>query len=372
MEEKYKKAIEEASSLADKMLSEPARFASEFNIRRKHLAKINVEKKWIIFWFTVNYKKIISVSAAAAVIILSSILFNLNTNSIDEGKLRSQINIMPATGSVVLKLASGELVELDSAVNVQNKLLGVKVDVGNSVISYADDSASLTASGIQNIFKLKYNQYNQLSVPKGRSYSVILSDGTKVYINSMSKLYYPVEFNGTERRVKIEGEAYFEVTKNEKKPFVVETKSYSVKVLGTKFNINAYPEEKLVTTTLISGLVEINEGKDVSVKITPGKQLRMDKETKQISVEEVDTELYISWIDNVLRIQDTRLEDILNILKRRYDVDIKIEDYSVLNEKFTGKVPLNDNLLVILEQLEKVSQINFTINERTITVRRNT
>ncbi|MBP6064215.1 MAG: FecR family protein [Bacteroidales bacterium] len=366
MEEKFKKAIEEASSLADKMLSEPAEFASEFNIRRKHLAKINVEKKWINFWFTVNYKKIISVSAAAAVIILSSILFNLNTNSIDEGELRSQVNIMPATGSVVLKLASGELVELDSGVNAQNKLIGVKVDVGNSVISYADDSTSLAASGISNIFK---SEYNQLSVPKGRSYSVILSDGTKVYINSMSKLYYPVEFNGTERRVKIEGEAYFEVTKNENKPFVVETKSYSVKVLGTKFNINAYPEEKLVTTTLISGLVEINEGNDVSVKITPGKQLRMDKETKQISVEEVDTELYISWIDNVLRIQDTRLEDILNILKRRYDVDIKVEDYSVLNEKFTGKVPLNDNLLVILEQLEKVSQIKFTINERTITVR---
>lgn len=368
MEEKYKKAIEDASSLADKMLSEPAKFSSEFNIRRKHLAKINVEKKWIIFWLTVNYKKIISVSAAAAVIILCSILFNLNTNSIDEGELRSQINIMPATGSVVLKLASGEVVELDSAVNVQNKLLGAKVDVSKGVISYEDDSTSLAAFGIPNVLK---SEYNQLSVPKGRSYSVILSDGTKVYVNSMSKLYYPVEFNGTERRVKIEGEAYFEVTRNENKPFVVETKLYSVRVLGTKFNVNAYPEEKLVTTTLISGLVEINDGNGASVKITPGKQLSMDKETKDISVEEVDTELYISWIDNVLRIQDTRLEDILNIIKRRYDVDINVEDYSVLNERFTGKVPLNDNLSVILEQLEKVSQIKFTINERTITVRSN-
>ena len=369
MEEKFRQAIEEAGSLADKMLIEPQEeFVSEFNVRKSKLARINVDKKWINFWWRVNYKRVVSMSAAAAVItIFSTFLLNFKNDGFEQAVVQNHVSLMPATGSVVLKLASGEFVELDSAAAIENKLSGVTIDAQKGVISYAQDKSSKDLFANSKVFK---PEYNELSVPKGRSFSVVLSDGTKVWVNALSKLYYPVEFDGAERRVKIEGEAFFEVKKNEKIPFVVETKTYSVKVLGTKFNVNAYSEEKSVATTLVSGSVEIPGVNGASVKLTPGKQFKMDKETKNVSLEDVDTELYTSWMNDVLRIQNSNLELILNVIKRRYDVEVVVQDLSLLNEKFTGKVPLNDNLSVILEQLEKVSDIKFAIEEGRLIVRR--
>lgn len=367
MEENYKKAIEQAKLLADRILNDPSEeYVKEYRLRKVQISRLNIDRKWINFWLKVNYRKVVSISAAAAMIaVVGTLLLNFNKDDFENTVVQNHISLMPAKGSVVLKLASGEFVELDSAA-IENKLTGVKVDPLKGVISYFDASFKSDPFNSDKVLK---PEYNELSIPKGRSYSVVLSDGTRVWLNAMSKLYYPVTFNGDERRVKIEGEAFFDVKRDEKRPFIVETSAYSIKVLGTKFNVNAYQEERVVSTTLVSGLIEIPSGNSQVVKVTPGKQFQMDKESKSINLEDVDTELYTSWMNDVLSIRDTRLSDILNIIKRRYDVDIVINDNNALEERFTGKVPLNENLSIILEQLEKVSDVRFVLKDGKLVVK---
>ncbi len=367
MEEKYKKAIEQAKFLADRILNDPSEEnLKEYRLRKKQLSRLNIDRKWINFWLKVNYRKVVSISAAAAVVaVIGTLFLNFNKEGFENTVVQNHVSLMPAKGAVVLKLASGEFVELDSSA-IGNKLAGVKVDALKGVISY--DKESLGSDPFNSINVLK-EEYNELSIPKGRSYSVVLSDGTRVWLNAMSKLYYPVSFHGDERRVKIEGEAFFDVKRDEKRPFIVETNTYSIKVLGTKFNVNAYREQRVVSTTLVSGLIEIPLENSQVVKITPGKQFQMDKESKSINMEDVDTELYTSWMNDVMSIRNTKLSDILDIIKRRYDVDIVVSDNSILEEKFTGKVPLNDDLSIILEQLGKVSDVMFVFQDGKLVVK---
>jgi ferric-dicitrate binding protein FerR (iron transport regulator) len=212
-------------------------------------------------------------------------------------------------------------------------------------------------------------EYNELYIPKGKSYSLILSDGTRVWLNAESSIRYPVQFGSNERRVVIDGEAFFDVTHDTGKPFIVQTNDYNVKVLGTKFNVNAYKDEKVTATTLVSGLVSVSKEGANDLLVNPGEQISFNRSDGSIGKKEVDVELFTSWVNNKLKLESMRVEDIFRILGRRYDIDVFFSDEGAKDVEFTGKIPLNDNLNVILDQISIISNIEFQIEKRLIVVR---
>jgi len=366
MEERYKKAIEDARDLADKMLQDmDSEFAADYKFRQKSLKSIDTKSDWLKFWWRANRAKVYKISAAAASLAL---LITLIINVTDKSDVNNTIavvssGIMPANGNVVLTLSSGETVQLDSNTRIEDKISGIRVNESAGEISYAGVN-----SGADSKKESQSIEYNELSVPKGRSYSIILSDGTKVWLNALSKIKYPVQFSSNERNVELTGEAYFEVKRDENAPFTVKTNDYKVRVLGTSFNVNAYSNENKTVTTLVTGSISIPESNGIEKKIAAGEQYSYDRVSDKAEVSRVNVELYTSWIDNLLRIEEQSLDEIFKILERRYDINVDFRDKGTSSEKFTGKLPLNDNLKVVLEQLSKVSNVDFKTEDNTVSV----
>lgn len=368
----YKKSLQEAQDLADRLSysienGEDHPAINEYLEHRKNLVGIDTEQNWNRFWWRANRGRFISAaSVAASLLIAAAVSFVLLFDKEEVPSIAEVVNIMPSQGAVVLKLASGEVVDIDSSKRIENRIEGVKIDKETGEISYEEVKEKVSEDRERGLDSKV--DMNELTIPKGRSYSVVLSDGTKVWLNALSKLSYPVTFSKRERRVVVDGEAFFEVSKDISRPFVVETSDYNIKVLGTKFNVNSYNNEDYVATTLVEGSVEIPGVGAPSVKIVPGEQFRKSRADGSTVVEPVDTDMYTSWIDNNLRMNGTTLNDILKVIKRRYDVEILFVDKEVGEERFSGKIPLNDNLGVILEQLSRVSNIKFEFESNMLKV----
>jgi len=366
MEDTFKKAISQAKEMADKILENPSQEnIQEFILRKDKLSKINTGRSWINFWWLANRSIVYKSAAVAASLIISIIVLNqLSKETVDIQPVSQAINIMPARGAVSLKLSSGEVVTLDSTTKIENKLSGVTLDNKTGQISYL----SVNKDNVVSESDLIKNQYNELSIPKGRSYSLLLSDGTKVWLNAMSSIKYPVKFSEGERVIYLTGEAFFDVSKDISRPFIVKTDSYEVKVMGTEFNVSAYPDEKMTSATLVSGFITIPQESGGSIEIKPGEQYRFDKESSNSTIEKVDVELYTSWMNDMLRIDKQPLENIFKIIQRRYEIEFLFIDELAKHEQFTGKLPLNDNLTIVLEQLSKVSNINFLYKEGVVKI----
>ncbi len=199
--------------------------------------------------------------------------------------------------------------------------------------------------------------YNEIAVPPGQMAQLTLSDGTVVYVNSCSKLKYPVTFNSQERKVFLSGEAYFSVTKN-KHPFIVESGNHSIKVLGTKFNVMAYPGDNLFQTTLIEGKVSLyNKQKDKLVELKPNENYSFDSIQGTFKIEMVKTEIYDSWKDGIYIFDHETLGGITRRLERIFAVKISIRNEKIKNYKFTGTISRN----VPFEQILKIIQISAPI-----------
>lgn len=196
-----------------------------------------------------------------------------------------------------------------------------------------------------------------VEVPRGGEYRVRLDDGTMVCLNSESSITYPKQFAGGRREVRLRGEAYFEVARNEKMPFVVSAGTTQIAVLGTSFNVSAYAADRAVTTTLITGSVEIAtpHGK---ARLVPGDQAVVREGSGQIAVTQVDPNVYASWVTGAFEFETMRLEDICARLSRWYDVEFAFEG-GCGEERFTGGtwkyVALND----FLEKIGKVTDVSF-------------
>ena len=192
-------------------------------------------------------------------------------------------------------------------------------------------------------------------VPRGGEYQLILPDGTKVWLNSDSKLEFPNTFVGDERRVKLAGEAYFEVAKNKAKPFRVEVDRVEVVVLGTSFNIHAYDEA--VKTTLVEGAVKLNvAGKAYS--LSPGFEANVD----QGGVKIVKSDVYeqIAWKDGRFVFREKRLEEVMSILSRWYDFEIFYQNAAVKDLHFTGNIPRHTTINEVLKFLERTHLVHFS------------
>ena len=180
--------------------------------------------------------------------------------------------------------------------------------------------------------------YNTLTVPNGRRFSVILSDSTTVHLNAGSSLKYPVKFiKDRNRQVFLTGEGYFDVTKDRKHPFVVTSGTLDVRVLGTKFNVTAYPEDREINTILVEGSVSLyssenDNDNEKANKLEPGYKATWDRFYEKMEVEQVDTDIYTGWIDGKLVIKEMAFKNIVPKLERHYKVRID-NTYEALNKE---------------------------------------
>ena len=212
----------------------------------------------------------------------------------------------------VLILGNGELIDLGKRQErVVDAGKGTKIRIGENVVSY--QTGEQEEAPIQ--------EMNTVRVLRGSEYRLILSDGTKVWLNAESQLIYPVRFTGENREVIMKGEACFEVAKKEKQPFVVKVDEIEVLVTGTLFNVEAYPETKEVKMTLVEGRVEVKTEEHRQL-LSPDEQALVDKQEGQIRVRKVVAEEYIGWTRGEFRFTRTRLEEVMTRLARWYDVEV--------------------------------------------------
>jgi len=220
-------------------------------------------------------------------------------------------------------------------------------------------------AGTKNSIVYTYLADTQIEVPKGQMSSVILPDGTKVQLNSGSKLVYASGFNSGERTVNLEGEAFFNVAKDKKHSFIIKTKSLDFKVYGTSFNVQAYPEDSEINTTLVEGsLGVVGKTGNEMARLVPGENANFKEESKELVVTNVDLELYTSWKDGMVTFRNEKLKDIARKIERWYNVQIVINNPQLADELYMGTIMKNKPIDQLLEVFKLTSSLNYRIVPR--------
>lgn len=265
--------------------------------------------------------------------------------------------IKPGGNYATLLTNAGQKIDLKSASNQIVQSLG-----GVTIRKTADGQIVYTAlPGSQN----SEEEWNSIITPLGGRYKIILSDGSLVMLNSGSKLEFPIGFRGKERRVKLTGEAYFEVTKDPSKPFIVVSGRGLTEVLGTKFNVSNYPEDQVIKTTLLEGKVKFTDNVSQGMKVLlPGEQASLSGDHMQVS--EVNAADFMAWKDNKFIFKNEELAVIMHQLSRWYDIDV---DYNSLPERrLYANISANVNLSEVLRMLSVTSDLKFNVDGRRVSV----
>jgi len=266
-------------------------------------------------------------------------------------------DIAPGGNKAILTLANGNTLVLTDAKN------GKLASQGGVVISKTADGQVKYAGSGQSVLSNTL-VYNTATTPKGGQYLFILSDGTKVWLNSASSIKYPVSFIGNERRVELIGEAYFEVAHNAAKPFRVVSNGQTVEVLGTHFNINAYADENAVKTTLLQGSVKVSSAGSSSV-IKPGEQAQFNNGKINV-VRGVDLDAAVAWKNGLFYFEDNSIQEVMRQFARWYDVDVKYEG-ELPSRHFSGEISRNINATQMLDILS-FKKIHYKLQGKTIIV----
>lgn len=209
--------------------------------------------------------------------------------------------------------------------------------------------------------------YNTLKVPNGKMYSLILSDGTKVYLNSGSSLTFPVQFlNNMNRKVELLGEAYFEVESDNQNPFLVSMSSLEVEVTGTRFNVSNYANSSSVETVLVEGKVSLKTSNE-NVLLKPGEKADWNIDNKKILVKKVDTKIYTAWKDGKLMFNNINFKNIRERLERHFNIEIKNYNKQLDNEFFDASFDI-ETIVEILESFKKSYHFNYKILDNEIII----
>lgn len=258
----------------------------------------------------------------------------------------SPSKILPGRSTATLLLSNGQTVGLDSAHegHISQQPGDVTLTNGNGQLSYISNG---NASG--------EILYNTIVTNRGGQYKLILSDGTKVWLDASSSLHYPTTFSGKTREVTLAGQAYFEVAENKSQPFEVIVGGEKVRVLGTRFNIMAYPDEKSIETTLLQGAVAVSSG-NADRTLHPGEQARLSGDGS-LSVASVDADDYVAWKNGLIRLHHADVAMVMRQISRWYDVDVRYDLRGKVLPSWTlaGTIPRNT---LTLEQVFKILWIN--------------
>lgn len=265
------------------------------------------------------------------------------------------VNIAPGGDKAVLTLANGKKIVLDTASN------GDLEHEGNVKIIKLDGQVAYNKEGQSS----KEVLYNTITTPRGGQYQLVLSDGTKVWLNAESSLRFPTSFPGAEREVSLSGEGYFEVAHNRSQPFrVTVNDDTKVEVLGTHFNVMAYTDETAVKTTLLEGAVKVTKEGNTQL-LSPGQQAQVNSEGNIALVDNADTEEALAWKNGLFQFTGADMGAVMRQIGRWYDLNVHLKG-NISSVHLTGKVQRNLNLSQLIMVLEE-SGIEVTVNGKEIT-----
>lgn len=277
-------------------------------------------------------------------------------------KIAPAIDVAPGKDRAILTLANGDTILLD---NLHQRNVAIEgntkvIQLNTGVLAY--EAAAGDARPRDMV-------YNSISTPRAGKYALELEDGTRVWLNAASSLRYPVTFSGKERVVEVTGEAYFEVAANARQPFVVKAGGHNVHVLGTHFNISAYPEDKTVNTTLLEGSVRVTNG-EVAQYLNPGQQTQSEKTEPQIKlVTNPDLEDVMAWKNGIFYLNASSMDHLMLQVARWYDMDVEYVNVNKSAGRFMGTIPRDVPLSQVLHLLELTGSIHFTVEGKKILVR---
>jgi transmembrane sensor len=318
------------------------------------------------------YLKSISIAAMILLTITTGIYFYSNRTIQKEEQfveISVKNDILPGNNKAILTLADGSKISLDDAAN------GLLASQGNIAITKTESGEIIYEenhiSKLKNVSDQSVN--NTIQTPKGGKYQVRLPDGSKVWLNSASTLSYPTAFTGTERKVKLSGEAYFEIASNKKIPFRVESDGQIIEVLGTHFNINSYDDEDFTKTTLLEGSVRVILNSKLNVlgktrMLKPGEQSLTNSSQSGIRIENADTEKAIAWKNGYFKFNNTPIQQIMREVERWYDVELVYEG-NMPTDEFTGFISNEVNISAVLKILEQSGGVKFSVKGKRIKVK---
>lgn len=291
----------------------------------------------------------IAVAASILLVCGASLIFYLNNINGEKDLNTSVLNdVTPGINNATLTLANGQKIILDNAANGK-----IAEQAGVSVSKTADGQIMYSIKDLKNTGKA---DFNTLSTANGEQYQIILPDGTKVWLNAATSLKFPLTFAGlSQRKVTLIGEAYFEVYKDKKKPFIVHSAQQDVEVLGTHFNINAYKDEPTVKTTLLEGAVKVNR----NYILKPGEQFTINQEGKA-GIKLVNVEDVIAWKKGNFEFNDENVYEIMRKVARWYDVEVIYENQIPLT-KMEGTMSRFQNVSRILDVLESTGLLSYRV-----------
>lgn len=343
-------------------------------ICREENIKLNMQKRQAFStengWVGVQKKiqhhrfryRLLNVCKYAAILILplaiaTFAIYKSNTYDTPHPVAYATEQIIPGGKKATLMLDNGETIDLKSTSGVELKEKdGTVIRVDSTALNYRqvpDRSSDKLA-------------YNKVNVPRGGEYQLTLSDGSKVHLNSMSSIRFPVQFAKDCRQVELEGEAYFEVSKTGH-PFIVKTKGMDIEVLGTTFNISAYADEEY-QTTLVSGSVRVQTENGSNRILKPSEQACITPGSNQINVRNVDTAFYTSWIHGKINFKDRRLEDIMKTLARWYDMNVVYGDEATKELRFGCYINRYNEITPLVELLEQTGWVSVDVEGKTIKI----
>lgn len=334
------------------------------------LENINNEKSWDIIEARINkpVKKSTLILANfkktfkyAAILIagLGITYFLLNQNNTS---IKTQNQPIIAQEVIKLELENGDvkIINADGSEKLINKS-------GQIVAEQAGNSLNYTTKSNPDIL-----EYNKLMIPNGKKFQIVLSDGTKVYLNSGTTLKYPVKFiAGNNRQVYLlEGEAFFDVAKDTKHPFIVNSDNINVRVLGTQFNMSSYPEDNSINTVLVEGSVSVFDkdkpyNKDASIKLKPGFKASWNKVDNKVAIDKVDINMYTGWIEGKLIFKNIQFKQIIKKLERHYNVNIT-NNNAKLNEQYFDATFDIETIEQVLNSFNKSYKIQYKIENNQI------
>lgn len=301
-------------------------------------------------------------AAAASVIIImaAGFLFFQNNKKAEVVKKPTDLaEILPGGNKAMLTLADGSKISLT---DVKEGSLASQSGV---TITKTKDGQLVYHVNNSNSEGDKPAGYNIFSTPRGGKYEVNLPDGTKIILNAESSLRYPAKFTGSERRVELKGEAYFEVAHDRNRPFRVVSDHQTIEVLGTHFNVNAYDDEENIKTTLLEGKVKVSVDEGSSVIIKPGEQAVAGK--NKIKIDEVNTDDIVAWTTNTFVFSNENLGSIMRKISRWYDVEVVCPP-ELAKMEFSGTISRQRNIKDVLKIMDLTETVHFKFEGRRITV----
>lgn len=332
-------------------------------LKDKKVIKVDIDKEYKHFSNSISgnsrtiFLSTVSIAASLMLLIGSYFLF---IQEKEPEKLSVVESIKPGTSRAVLYLGDGR-----------------KIDLGKKNIQINDgDISGISNDSLQG---LQYNKviakqteqivYNTVKIPKGGEYQMTLADGTKVWLNSESEMRFPVHFTKDKREIFINGEAYFKVAHNKKKPFIARLDKGSIEVLGTEFNINAYNDEEDMVTTLIKGSVKfISSNKKHNQILKPNQQIVYNSSQNDFSLRNVDIRPFIAWKEGKFYFKSMELEKIMRQLERWYNFNVFYSNEELKTYKFRGVILKDMTLNNALKIIEETTDIRFKVKGETVTI----